>query len=100
MTSPQITSDHITSMFHLHSPMSEPIFHISTNAFSLFFPPLIYIDQTVEPVQKVYGCPHSIGTMRVLASIYEHEVDFDFISIDINSGEHRKESFIAINVCN
>ncbi|XVF21931.1 hypothetical protein REPUB_Repub12eG0131500 [Reevesia pubescens] len=45
-------------------------------------------------VRKVYGTPSCPATMRVLASLFEHGLDFDFISVDLKAGNHMNESLI------
>ncbi|KAM7276749.1 hypothetical protein ACFE04_018615 [Oxalis oulophora] len=37
------------------------------------------------------------STMRVLASIYEHDIEFDFIPIDLNSGDNYKDPFLSLS---
>lgn len=46
---------------------------------------------------KVHGSPFSTATMRVLACLYEKEIDFEFIPIDMSKGEHKQEPFISRN---
>ncbi|XVF72584.1 hypothetical protein PTKIN_Ptkin12aG0132700 [Pterospermum kingtungense] len=48
-------------------------------------------------VKKVYGTLACPATMRVLASLFEHGLEFDFISIDLKSGDHTKDSFLSLN---
>ncbi|KAM5563983.1 glutathione S-transferase [Rosa sericea] len=46
---------------------------------------------------KVHGTPFSTAAARVLATLYEKEVEFEFVPIDMKAGEHKKESFLALN---
>ncbi|KAB1202932.1 Glutathione S-transferase [Morella rubra] len=46
---------------------------------------------------KLYGSPVSTATTRVLVTLYEKEVEFEFVPIDMRAGEHKKDSFLAIN---
>lgn len=49
-------------------------------------------------IRKLYGTLGSPDTIRALASIFEHELDFEFIPIDLNAGEHKTESFLSLSV--
>ncbi|XP_050363371.1 glutathione S-transferase-like [Argentina anserina] len=46
---------------------------------------------------KVHGTPFSTAAARVLVALYEKEVEFEFVLIDMRAGEHKKESFLALN---
>ncbi|KFK37514.1 hypothetical protein AALP_AA4G267100 [Arabis alpina] len=46
---------------------------------------------------KVHGFPMSTATMRVLAALYEKELDFDLIFVDMRAGAHKQESFLSLN---
>ncbi|RDX74892.1 Glutathione S-transferase F13 [Mucuna pruriens] len=39
----------------------------------------------------------TFATMRVTASLYEKQLDFEFVHIDMKNGEHKKEPFILLN---
>ena len=47
---------------------------------------------------KVHGSPFSPATMRVTAALYEKQLDFEFVQIDMGNGEHKKVPFISLNV--
>lgn len=47
---------------------------------------------------KVHGSSSSTATTRVLATLYEKEVEFEFVLVDMRAGEHKKESFLSLNV--
>lgn len=47
---------------------------------------------------KLHGSPFSTATMRATASLYEKEVEFEFLHVDMKNGEHKKEPFILLNV--
>ncbi|GMY16864.1 glutathione s-transferase [Fagus crenata] len=49
-------------------------------------------------IRKLYGTLGSPDTIRALASIFEHELDFEFIPIDLDTGEHKTESFLSLSV--
>jgi len=49
---------------------------------------------------KVHGSPISTATMRVTATLYEKELEFEFVSINMRDGGHKKEPFISLNVSN
>ncbi|XP_050363372.1 glutathione S-transferase-like [Argentina anserina] len=46
---------------------------------------------------KVHGTTFSTATARVMATLYEKEVEFELIPIDMRTGEHKKESFLALH---
>jgi len=49
---------------------------------------------------KVHGSPFSTATMRVTATLYEKQIEFEFVNINLRNGEHKKEPFISLNVSN
>ncbi|CAN1313903.1 Glutathione S-transferase F8, chloroplastic [Linum perenne] len=49
------------------------------------------------PTIKVYGSPISTATQRVFATLYEKELEFEFIKVDLRSGEQKKEPFVSLN---
>lgn len=48
--------------------------------------------------KKVYGSLNSAATLKVLACLFEHDLDFDFVPIDLEAGEHKKKPFLSMNV--
>ncbi|XP_030947682.1 glutathione S-transferase-like [Quercus lobata] len=46
---------------------------------------------------KVHGNPLSTASMRVLATVYEKEIDHEFAFVDMRAGEHKKEHFLSLN---
>ncbi|KDP28124.1 hypothetical protein JCGZ_13895 [Jatropha curcas] len=48
-------------------------------------------------VIKVHGNPISTATQRVLATLYEKDLEFEFVHIDLATGEHKREPFISLN---
>ncbi|KAK3415547.1 glutathione S-transferase isoform X3 [Eucalyptus grandis] len=48
-------------------------------------------------VMKVYGTVLSTATMRIFAALYEKDLEFEFVPIDMPAGEHKKEHFLALN---
>ncbi|XVF72585.1 hypothetical protein PTKIN_Ptkin12aG0132800 [Pterospermum kingtungense] len=46
---------------------------------------------------KVHGSPLSGATQRVLACLYEKEVEFQFVPVDMKAGEHKSEKFLCLN---
>ncbi|KAF5954711.1 hypothetical protein HYC85_007567 [Camellia sinensis] len=48
-------------------------------------------------VLQVYGNLTSPPTLRLLASVYEDDLDFEFVPIDIEAGEHKQEPFLSLN---
>ncbi|KAI8522701.1 hypothetical protein RHMOL_Rhmol13G0017000 [Rhododendron molle] len=47
---------------------------------------------------KVHGDVLSIATQRVLACLYEKQLDFEFVPVDIRTSAHKKQPFISLNV--
>ncbi|XP_030543332.1 glutathione S-transferase-like [Rhodamnia argentea] len=48
-------------------------------------------------VMKVYGTVLSTPVMRVLTALYEKDLEFEFVPVDMRAGEHKKEHFLALN---
>ncbi|CAE5956382.1 unnamed protein product [Arabidopsis arenosa] len=46
---------------------------------------------------KVFGHPASTATRRVLIALYEKNVDFEFVHVELKDGEHKKEPYILRN---
>ncbi|XP_058742451.1 glutathione S-transferase-like [Vicia villosa] len=46
---------------------------------------------------KVHGSPFSTATMRVTATLYEKQLEFEFVYLNLKIGEHKKEPFILLN---
>ncbi|GAU39543.1 hypothetical protein TSUD_37960 [Trifolium subterraneum] len=46
---------------------------------------------------KVHGSPFSVPTMRVIATLYEKQIEFEFVDINLRNGDHKKEPFISLN---
>lgn len=47
---------------------------------------------------KVHGVPMSTATMRVLAALYEKDLQFELIPVDMRAGAHKQEPFLSLNV--
>jgi glutathione S-transferase len=43
--------------------------------------------------RKVYGSLDSPATLKVLACLFEHDLDFEFVPVDMDAGEHKKKPF-------
>ncbi|OWM77996.1 glutathione S-transferase APIC-like [Punica granatum] len=48
-------------------------------------------------VLKVHGNPMSTAATRVLACLIEKGLEFEFVMVDMRSGEHKKEPFLSLN---
>ncbi|KAK8532588.1 hypothetical protein V6N13_131901 [Hibiscus sabdariffa] len=48
-------------------------------------------------VLKVHGNPLSTATQRVLACLYEKDVEFQLVDVDMRAGEHKSEKFLSLN---
>ncbi|CAN6561462.1 unnamed protein product [Malus baccata var. baccata] len=46
---------------------------------------------------KVHGNVISTAAMRVFATLYEKDIEFELVPIDMRAGEHKKEPFISLN---
>ncbi|CAL9023892.1 unnamed protein product [Prunus brigantina] len=52
---------------------------------------------TVMATIKVYGNTISTAAMRVFAALYEKDIEFEFVPVDMRAGEHKKEPVISLN---
>ncbi|KAL5712980.1 glutathione transferase [Ranunculus cassubicifolius] len=48
-------------------------------------------------VLKLHGSFSSMATMRVLACLYEKEVQFEFIPVDMSNQQHKSLPFLTLN---
>ncbi|XP_022149940.1 glutathione S-transferase PARB-like [Momordica charantia] len=46
---------------------------------------------------KVHRIPISTATCRVLACLYEKELQFQFVNVKMHEEEHKKEPFLSLN---
>ncbi|KAH9319037.1 hypothetical protein KI387_020806, partial [Taxus chinensis] len=46
---------------------------------------------------KLHGYPQSTCTTNVLASLYEKEADYEFVTVDLRTGAHKQPAFLALN---
>ncbi|KAL8548594.1 hypothetical protein ACS0TY_007765 [Phlomoides rotata] len=46
---------------------------------------------------KVHGAIISPSAMRVLACLYEKDLDFQFVPVDMATAQHKNKSFLALN---
>jgi glutathione S-transferase len=46
---------------------------------------------------KVHGVPLSPPVQRVLACLYEKDLEFEFVSVSMMTGEHKSPAFVAMN---
>ncbi|XP_057782362.1 glutathione S-transferase PARB-like [Salvia miltiorrhiza] len=46
---------------------------------------------------KVHGHLNSTATLRVLACLNEKGLDYEFVPVNMSTGEHKKEPFISLN---
>ena len=47
---------------------------------------------------KVHGNVFSTATQRVVACLIEKDLDYEFVPVDMKSGEHKKDHFLCLNV--
>ncbi|XP_022758027.1 glutathione S-transferase F6-like [Durio zibethinus] len=48
-------------------------------------------------VIKLHGSPLSTATQRALTCIYEKEVEFHFVPVNMGAGEHKSENYLSLN---
>lgn len=48
---------------------------------------------------KIHGMWYSNATGRVLATLYEKEIEFQLVPVNIMKGEQKKHDFLAMQVC-
>ncbi|XP_010259659.1 PREDICTED: glutathione S-transferase-like [Nelumbo nucifera] len=72
---------------------------ISPHLINLFQSFCIHLNlsQTAMAVLKVHGSVISTAARRVLACLYEKGLDFEFVTVDMRVGDHKKEPFLALN---
>ncbi|XP_038898703.1 glutathione S-transferase PARB-like [Benincasa hispida] len=46
---------------------------------------------------RVHGSPISTATARILACLYEKDLDYEFVLLDMKNNEHKKHPFLSIN---
>ncbi|KAK0517593.1 hypothetical protein Tsubulata_739797 [Turnera subulata] len=46
---------------------------------------------------KVYGTSFFTNVSRVMLCLYEKDLDFEFIPVDLKNGEQRKEPYLSLN---
>ena len=49
---------------------------------------------------KLHGSFLSTNTQRVLATLYEKEVEFELVNVNLGAGEQKQEPHISLNVSN
>ena len=49
-------------------------------------------------VRKVYGSLNSQATLKVLACLFENDLDFEFVSVNLDAGEKKKKACLSMNV--
>ncbi|KAL2236544.1 UNVERIFIED_CONTAM: Glutathione S-transferase [Sesamum indicum] len=48
-------------------------------------------------VMKLHGHPFSPATHRVMACLEEKGLEYEFVHIDLSTGQHKKEPFLSLN---
>lgn len=48
-------------------------------------------------VIKVHGSPFSGATLRVLATLHEKELEYEFVHVDMSVGAHKQEPHLSLN---
>ncbi|XP_057782363.1 glutathione S-transferase-like [Salvia miltiorrhiza] len=46
---------------------------------------------------KVHGSPVSPAAKRVLLCLEEKQLDYEFVLVDLSTGQHKKDSFLSLN---
>lgn len=47
---------------------------------------------------KLYGMALSNNAVRATAALNEKALEFEFITVDLSTGAHKKPEFLALNV--
>ncbi|KAH7838890.1 hypothetical protein Vadar_032333 [Vaccinium darrowii] len=47
--------------------------------------------------RKVYGSLKSPATLKVLAILFELDLPFEFITVDLDAGDHKKKAFLSMS---
>lgn len=47
---------------------------------------------------KVHGNAFSTASGKVFATLYEKDLEFELVPVDLRTGEHKKEPFLSLNV--
>ncbi|XP_058200158.1 glutathione S-transferase-like [Rhododendron vialii] len=47
--------------------------------------------------RKVYGSLNSPATLKLLALLFELDVPFEFVAVDLDAGEHKKKPFLSMS---
>lgn len=46
---------------------------------------------------KVHGSNTSTATLRVVATLHEKQLDFDFVFVNLRTGSHKEKPFLSLN---
>ena len=57
----------------------------------------LFTEEVMAPL-KLHGSVVSTNTQRVLATLYEKEVEFELVNVNLGAGEHKQEPHISLNV--
>ena len=49
-------------------------------------------------VVKVYGPAYASATRRVLACLFDKEIEFELVPVDLLKGEHKNPDFLKLQV--
>ncbi|GAB4841156.1 hypothetical protein Ancab_021901 [Ancistrocladus abbreviatus] len=47
--------------------------------------------------RKVYGSLDCPNTLKVMACLFEHGLDFEFVPVDVEAGEHKQKAFLSLS---
>lgn len=48
--------------------------------------------------RKLYGDLNTPETLKVLACLFEHDLDFEFVPINLEANQHREKQFLSMSV--
>ncbi|KAG7570852.1 Glutathione S-transferase C-terminal [Arabidopsis thaliana x Arabidopsis arenosa] len=85
---PLFISPSIKHHSFLHSSSSNSNFKVRSNKSS---------SSIIMATIKVHGVPMSTATMRVLAALYEKDLQFELIPVDMRAGAHKQEPYLSLN---
>ncbi|CAL5423595.1 unnamed protein product [Camellia sinensis] len=57
----------------------------------------MYLRERAMAGRRVYGSLKSPATLKVLANLFEHDLDFEFVPVDLDNGEHKNKHFLSMN---
>ncbi|KAJ8749614.1 hypothetical protein K2173_026263 [Erythroxylum novogranatense] len=76
---------------------AESPFPVYLQPLSLSRASLTVLRQSIMAAIKVHGSVLSTAAQRVIVTLYEKDLEFEFVSVDMKAGEHKTDHFLALN---